>query len=1363
MKKTFLFWAMWQEVRRLVLSLVFISGVLVCPLAIHSREIPVQNATGPLQAEDREHQAKLPGYISNQLIVKYKGTAADVKRALNTLEQGHRVKSVRKLFEPLPKKKEFPRRAKRKPKNFPKPNLDNVYLISFAEDIDIEAKAKELMQDPKVEYAHPNYLLSVCETIPNDTHFSEQWALKNTGQNGGTVSADIKASFAWDIQKGDPNILVAIIDSGVDYTHPDLAKNIWINPGEDHEPLGVIGPEDFDGVDDDGNGKIDDIRGWDFVTFNSSGPFGPWVYPGEDGGPPDNNPMDFEGHGTGCSGPLADSNNAIGVSGVAWNCKIVPIRIMFAIQWDPGGSMDLVGQVTDASEGIYYAANNGIDVVSMSFGFWGESEEEPGPLLLKDAIDYAYSQGCVLVAGAGNSLMRNDYPAALDNVIAVAASDSNDQRSVWYSYGAPERDSGSNYATWVDVAAPGSDIYTTKVGGGYESNFGGTSAATPHAAATAAMILSQNPNLTNEDVMWVIRRSADDILETGRDLLGYGRINVLQAIDYSDKPVLKADINSPEVSAYITRDQNLPVIGYAAGEDFNNYSLSWGTGKEPNAWIVIAESNVPVENNVLGYWDTNSLGRDFYTLKLIVTDSNGETFDYHHTVLLNPDFAPCWPVDIRGCMYNSSVTVADLDADSDMEILCSPYVLQSYREWGCGNKVIFAFHHDASFVSGWPKEYSGYVYEGTPAVADVDNDGGLEVSVAVYSGNYVYLWNADGSSVTGWPKYVSGAGFLGAATFFDLDGNPDNGLEIIAAATNKNDDYGKIYAWHADGTIVPGWPQNCYLTYSTPAVADVDNDGKGEIFIGAYDSKMYAFNDDGTTLGGQWPITVGGQIFSSPAIADIDSDSEYEVVVGCKDHKVYAWEIDGSSVTGWPKTTGGIVWSSPAIADIDGDGGLDVVIGSEDCNIYAWHGNGISVADWPVTTGGAVKSSAAIGDIDGDEQVEVVIGSFDKNIYAFNGDGSIVSGWPIITTGTTFCTAAIADVDNDGKVELAFGSNDFKIYLVDINASYDPDKMPWPMAHRDAQNTGCYPIDRPTVANTQPTSGGVECVVRQIEVTFSEPVINVSTDDLTISVGNVVAVTGADAGPYVFNVVGTLPGLITAQLDGDITDFNGIGLTSYRWTFTQTTVPADIDCDLRVGLLDLAIFASYWLDQDCIGPDWCGGADLDEQGTVDLSDFGHFANHWLEDYNQPGQLNVTMTVDDSFTLYISTDDNVLGTFVGTGNNWQQNYQFTAAVTPGVTNFIHVVAVDGGYVAGFAGVFNIVSGNFRFENSTNQLDTAERNYWSVSRTGFGQNYEVPTLSNYTWPNSFLNGRAIWTNNGYDLNTTRYFSCKIIPGL
>jgi len=151
------------------------------------------------------------------------------------------------------------------------PDLHNIYLIKFESNADVKEICKEYGKTPNVEYAEPNYLYYTSETIPDDPDFSQQWALDNTGQTSGTVDADIDAPEAWDIERGSPEVVIAVIDTGVDWDHPDLADNVWVNPGEDINKNGVADEDDFNGVDDDENGFIDDVRGWDFVTVVDTG------------------------------------------------------------------------------------------------------------------------------------------------------------------------------------------------------------------------------------------------------------------------------------------------------------------------------------------------------------------------------------------------------------------------------------------------------------------------------------------------------------------------------------------------------------------------------------------------------------------------------------------------------------------------------------------------------------------------------------------------------------------------------------------------------------------------------------------------------------------------------------------------------------------------------------------------------------------------------------------------------------------------------------------------------------------------------------------------------------------------------------
>ncbi|MGQ4892986.1 MAG: FG-GAP-like repeat-containing protein [Candidatus Njordarchaeia archaeon] len=219
--------------------------------------------------------------------------------------------------------------------------------------------------------------------------------------------------------------------------------------------------------------------------------------------------------------------------------------------------------------------------------------------------------------------------------------------------------------------------------------------------------------------------------------------------------------------------------------------------------------------------------------------------------------------------------------------------------------------------------------------------------------------------------------------------------------------------------------------YSSPALGDIDGDGKLEVVIGSEDHKVYALNgEDGSML---WNYTTGGCVYSSPALGDVDGDGKLEVVVGSADHNVYVFNGEDGSIL-WAYTAGNAVFSSPALGDIDGDGKLEIVIGSFGRNVYVPSGevyvfngeNGSML--WNYTTGGYVSSSPALGDVDGDGKLEVVVGSADHNVYVFNGeDGSVL--WVYTTGSWVSSSPALGDVDGDGKLEVVVGSYDYNVYV----------------------------------------------------------------------------------------------------------------------------------------------------------------------------------------------------------------------------------------------------------------------------------------------------------------------------------------------
>ncbi|HJT64840.1 MAG TPA: S8 family serine peptidase [Pyrinomonadaceae bacterium] len=319
--------------------------------------------------------------------------------------------------------------------------------------MDVDNAVWQLMQDPAVELAEPNFLIAHDQlgTLPNDSRFGEQWALRNTGQTG-QFGADIDASGAWQTTTGQANVVIAIIDSGIDFTHPDLADNQWLNSN----PV---------------NG---DPHGWDFVA--DSGEI-----------------IDEQGHGTAVAGIVAASgNNQVGVTGVMWRASLMSLRVL-----DAAGN----GDVAAAVEAIDYAVDHGAQVINLSWGTTGES------FALKDAIKRAIQGGVVVVCSAGNSGQDVDatpyYPAAfrIPDLIAVAASGGFDQLTSWTNFGRKS----------VSLAAPGVDILTTEKGGGYW-NVSGTSAAAPLVSGVAGLLRSANPTLNPHAISQALNKGARPVV-----------------------------------------------------------------------------------------------------------------------------------------------------------------------------------------------------------------------------------------------------------------------------------------------------------------------------------------------------------------------------------------------------------------------------------------------------------------------------------------------------------------------------------------------------------------------------------------------------------------------------------------------------------------------------------------------------------------------------------------------------------------------------------------------------------------------------------------------------------------------------------
>jgi len=366
-------------------------------------------------------------------------------------------------------------------------NSNGLFLNKFSNTENLESIAAKISEFEDVEYVelnHHHYL----QSTPDDPGFLSQYGLSNVALPG----ADISAEEAWSVTRGSRKVLVGVIDTGVDYMHPDINPNYWVNTGEyGRDSRGR--DKRNNGIDDDGNGYVDDYKGWDFYSN-------------------DNDPMDKHKHGTHVAGIIgAKGNNGKGITGVSWSVSLVGLKV-----FSDNGRYTRTDALVSA---INYASRMGISITNNS---WGSNIYSRS---IKDAVSLAESKGHLFVAAAGNESSNNDsrpfYPASyeLSNIISVGASNSRDQLASFSNYGHNS----------VDIAAPGDDIYSTLPGGRY-GYLSGTSMAAPFVAGVAALIKSQNSSRSAASIKSKIFNGADSVRNLNGRIRSSKRLNAYKAV-----------------------------------------------------------------------------------------------------------------------------------------------------------------------------------------------------------------------------------------------------------------------------------------------------------------------------------------------------------------------------------------------------------------------------------------------------------------------------------------------------------------------------------------------------------------------------------------------------------------------------------------------------------------------------------------------------------------------------------------------------------------------------------------------------------------------------------------------------------------
>ena len=425
--------------------------------------------------------------------------------------------------------------------------LPGTYILKMRNDANILTSVETLNKEPAVEYAEPDYLAKFA-SVPDDPRYSEQWGLSKIAVEG-----------AWDQSMGSPSIVIAVIDSGIDLAHEDLAPNLWVNPGE------IPG----NGLDDDNNTFIDDVQGWNFVDST-------------------NNVQDYIGHGSLVSGvAAAKMNNMVGIAGVCGNCHIMPVKV---------SQISGFANYSDIAAGVAYATQKGARVINISLGGYANSTT------LRNAITTAVSQNIVVVAGAGNDNSSSPfYPAAYENVIAVAGTDQNDLKTI-----------SSNFGTWVDVSAPGQDILSTTLGD-YSSD-SGTSYAAPFVSGAAGLLLSMHPEWTPAMIRGQFYHTSDNIdnLNPGYEgLLGAGRLNATLAMQ-PPQPILTYQSYTGNGVAYFRPDFGSTVdLTVSIFNDWSDAAGVTGTLSCTDSYVTITTPSADFGSILAGETKANSVPFSF--------------------------------------------------------------------------------------------------------------------------------------------------------------------------------------------------------------------------------------------------------------------------------------------------------------------------------------------------------------------------------------------------------------------------------------------------------------------------------------------------------------------------------------------------------------------------------------------------------------------------------------------------------------------------------------------------------------------------------------------------------------------------------